>query len=58
MARRNIPTAPQTRPDPRHETVYDPARGGHYRPQEQQRPVPGAKKDGDAGRGRLTRGGA
>ncbi|MEU5736198.1 hypothetical protein ABZ797_46545 [Streptomyces antimycoticus] len=55
MARRNIPTAPQTRPDPRHETVYDPARGGHYRPEA--RPVPGAKQDGPAGQGRLPRGG-
>ncbi|MGO4418937.1 hypothetical protein AB4Z54_09295 [Streptomyces sp. MCAF7] len=53
--RKTMPMAPSTRPDPQHETVYDPARGGHYPVEE--RPVPGAKQDGDAGRGRLTRGG-
>ncbi|MFD8072173.1 hypothetical protein ACFV3E_05920 [Streptomyces sp. NPDC059718] len=34
----NISTAPGTRPDPKHETVYDPARGGHY-PQQQGQPA-------------------
>lgn len=29
-----FPIAPGTRPDPRFETVYDPARGGHYPPSE------------------------
>ncbi|MFC0602312.1 hypothetical protein [Streptomyces palmae] len=54
--RRDIPTAPGTRPDPRYATEYDPARGGHYPAKPS--PVPGARKGGDAGRGRLTRGGA
>lgn len=41
--RKDIPTAPQSRPDQRHETVYKPSQGGHYRPE--QKPVPGTPKD-------------
>lgn len=35
--RRTMPMAPGTRPDSKHETVYDPERGGHYRPQRAER---------------------
>lgn len=39
-----IPTAPGTRPDPKHETVYQPSRGGHY--PKPPKPVPGTPKGG------------
>lgn len=39
---RNISTAPGTRPDPRHETVYQPSRGGHFKAPE--KPTPGTPK--------------
>lgn len=42
--RRDIPTAPETRPDPQQETVYQASRGGHYPPEP--KPVPGAPKRG------------
>ncbi|MDC2953371.1 hypothetical protein PO587_02755 [Streptomyces gilvifuscus] len=38
-----ISTAPGTRPDSRHETVYDSQRGGHYPKNE---PVRDSRKDG------------
>ncbi|MFE2601707.1 hypothetical protein ACFXCZ_35435 [Streptomyces sp. NPDC059396] len=31
LINRRISTAPGTRPDPRHETAYQPSRGGHFR---------------------------
>lgn len=40
--RKDIPTAPGTRPDPRHETVYRPSQGGHY--PTPPKPVPGTPK--------------
>ncbi|ATL80250.1 hypothetical protein [Streptomyces malaysiensis] len=47
MSRRSIPTAPQTRPDPRFETVYDPERGGHY--PASQTPAPESSRPADSG---------
>lgn len=41
---RKISTAPQTRPDPKHETVYQPSRGGWY--PTAQKPAPGQPKKG------------
>lgn len=41
---KKIPTAPGTRPDPKHETVYQPSRGGHY--PATQKPVPGTPRKG------------
>lgn len=41
---KKIPTAPQTRPDPKHETTYQASRGGHYLAP--QKPTPGTPKKG------------
>lgn len=41
--KRDIPTAPETRPDAKHTRVYKPSQGGHYKPV--QKPVPGTPKD-------------
>lgn len=41
--KRDIPTAPETRPDAKHKTVYSASQGGHYRPE--QKPVSGTRKD-------------
>ncbi|QKW55040.1 hypothetical protein [Streptomyces buecherae] len=38
--RRDIPTAPGTRPDPRYETTYQASRGGHFKAPP--KPTPGA----------------
>ncbi|MFD8577165.1 hypothetical protein ACFV1H_17765 [Streptomyces virginiae] len=40
--RKTMPAAPQTRPDPRHETTYSASRGGHYLTPP--KPVPGKPK--------------
>ncbi|SDM77060.1 hypothetical protein [Streptomyces wuyuanensis] len=40
--KKTMPAAPQTRPDPKHETTYSASRGGHY--PTGQKPVPGAPK--------------
>lgn len=42
--RKSMPAAPQTRPDPKHETTYSASRGGHVRTE--QKPVPGTPKRG------------
>ncbi|MFD6872687.1 hypothetical protein ACFWD5_32225 [Streptomyces koyangensis] len=42
--RRDMPITPGTRPDPRHETVYQASRGGSF--PAPARPVPGTPKDG------------
>lgn len=41
--RKTMPMAPGTRPDPKHETTYQPSRGGHY--PAPAKPVPGTPKD-------------
>lgn len=41
--RPTMPMAPQTKPDPKHETVYSASRGGHY--PATPKPVPGTPKD-------------
>ncbi|MEU5431021.1 hypothetical protein AB0H73_36205 [Streptomyces olivoreticuli] len=46
--RRDIPTAPGTRPDPRYEKTYQASKGGHYKADE--RPVPGTPKQDGTGR--------
>ncbi|MCZ4103545.1 hypothetical protein QMK19_38920 [Streptomyces sp. H10-C2] len=51
MALRSMPTAPGSRPDPRHETVHDPARGGWYPPADTARDTTPAAKDGGRRRG-------
>lgn len=40
-----ISTAPDTRPDPRFETVYQGSRGGHFTPPA--KPVPGTPRNGE-----------
>lgn len=42
--KRDIPTAPQTRPDPKRETTYQASRGGHYKPAEPPTPKPHGKR--------------
>lgn len=48
--RKSMPMTPGTRPDPQHETVYSPSRGGHY--PAAPKPTPGA---GNGSNGRLTK---
>jgi hypothetical protein len=40
--RKTMPIAPQTRPDPKHETTYQASRGGHFSKPDQ--PTPGTPK--------------
>ncbi|MGW0545367.1 hypothetical protein ACWD0D_34490 [Streptomyces griseoincarnatus] len=40
--RKTMPMAPETRPDPRHETTYQASRGGHVQPAP--KPTPGKPK--------------
>jgi hypothetical protein len=42
--RKTMPAAPQTRPDPKHETTYSSSRGGHY--PTTPKPTPGKPKKG------------
>lgn len=39
---KSMPMAPGTRPDPQHETVYQPSRGGHFKAEP--KPIPGQPK--------------
>jgi hypothetical protein len=41
--RKDIPTAPGTRPDPKHATTYQASKGGHYKPA-QPAPKPSSKQ--------------
>jgi hypothetical protein len=40
---RNIPTAPDTKPDPKHATTYQASKGGHYKPA-QPAPKPNSRR--------------
>ncbi|MEU8623166.1 hypothetical protein [Streptomyces sp. NPDC048623] len=46
--KKTMPMAPGTRPDPKHETVYQPSRGGHF--PAPSKPVPGTPKGSKGGR--------
>lgn len=42
--RKDIPTAPGTRPDPKRETTYQASRGGHYKPDRPPTPKPSSSR--------------